>query len=812
MAVLRSNNWLGQQRVDVPHLRAVESSLCADFDVLAGNIMAGLAPVVVSGFDTITTGAIGQPATNVQVNVAGAIVMHTQATDSGTFIQIPSTRAAETLNSTNARVKGSFTSSAPNYVGIDLVRTADTTTADLVQFLNPVTNLESPKDVPLGRTFDYVIYISTQDFSATPNICPIAVITTDGSNNVSAITDARNMFYRLGSGGSNPNALYTYPWPGGRTELGTNADFSAADKKINSQKDWMNAIMTRLWEVGGGEHWYSNTGWQNVQLLRNGTSVFVSTGDYFEWVGSNLHWQSLRVAFSNSTGWYNDIADQTTDSAGLTDLADGECIYVDLDRTTNRTGGTALTAKKTFYATLGSPIIPGSRMVIAWRIGTNIFTRGNSYYIGATFNVATTTTVGTVKLHDASLTPATPVVYSDGSINVANGIVGLDANKTATIAATGGTAALTVSGGGGVGVNSTGGPNGWGGTFVGGATNGGGVSGTSQGTGIAVQGTANGTGIGVKGIGGGTGVVGTGGVGGIGVQGTGGTSGAGGDFTGGNTAPAIQAHVSGTSNTGPLVKYLDTTAKGITYVDFTGYFNGPGFQWTESWVDYVYAYAAGGPSGATLPNSSRWTYSSPQASSQGNMFFNGGSMTFGNLVAGAYGSGYVALASTNAITQFNVANNVDHLIVSLEFDWVSTGDAFTTIYAGLANGLIAHTATQFWGFKWTGPSGTEFHGMNGGNVTGGSADITLTGVTSGVLKMIYCGSQTPWGVFNGTLGANVGMLYFFQNNVLKGSTQCIMNNNNSIHIALEAYEVATGTSFPTIGPFRLHVCNIASYV
>lgn len=482
MAVLRSNNWLGQQRVDVPHLRAVESSLCADFDVLAGNIIAGFQPVIVSGFDAITTGAVGQPATNLQINVANAVVMHTKATDSGTFLQVPSTRAAETLNSTNTRVKGGFTSSSTNYIGIDLVRSADSTTADLVQFLNPVTNIESPKDVPLGRTFDYVIYVSTQDFSATPNICPLAIVTTDSSNNVSAITDARNMMFRLGSGGSNPNALYTYSWPGGRTELGTNADFSAADKKIGSQKDWMNAIMTRLWEVGGGEHWYSNTGWQNVQLVRNGTSVFVSTGDYFEWVSSNLHWKSLRVVFSNSTGWFNDIADQTSDSTGLTDLADGQCIYVDLDRTTNRTGGTALVAVKGTTATLGTPLIPGSRMIIAWRIGSNIFTRGNSYYVGATFSVATTSSVGTVKLHQASLTPATPVALTDGDLNTASGVPQFDINRVLTIGVpTGGTnqTALLATGlGTGTGIQGTGGASNGKGIFgQGGGTTGTGVQG-----------------------------------------------------------------------------------------------------------------------------------------------------------------------------------------------------------------------------------------------------------------------------------------------------------------------------------------------
>lgn len=529
MSVLRQENWLGQQRVDIPHLRAIESSICADFDVLAGRILTNLTPVVISGFDAIPTGAVGQPASSLQINVANATVMHSLATESGTIFWVPSTRAIEVLNASNTRLKGSFTASATNYIGFDLVRTADATTTDLVQFLNPLTNLETPKSVPLGRTLDYVIYVSTQDFSTTPNICPLAIVTTDASNNVLTLKDARNLYFRLGSGGSSANALSSYSWPGGRSELGTNADFNSGDKVIRSQFDWMDAIMTRLWEVGGGEYWYSATGWQNVQLLRNGTTVFVSTGDYFEWSGTNLHWRGLRAVFNNSTGWFNDIADQLTDNPGQTDLADGQCIYIDLDRTTNRTGGTSLVAVKGTTATVGNPIIPGSRMILAWRSGTLIFTRGNSYSVGAQFVVATTSAVGVVKLHAASLSPATPVVFSDGDKDAASGIVGLSANKVATIAA------LATSNASGI--TSTGDGTGAGGSFIGG----------SNGVGLFAQG--NGTREGINTTGGGTlgtGIVAAGAVhAGVG-------SGVAGQFTGGgNSATSAET---GTSGAGVVAK------------------------------------------------------------------------------------------------------------------------------------------------------------------------------------------------------------------------------------------------------------------
>ncbi len=494
MSVARQANLLGQQRLDIPHVRGIESSIANDFDLLAGQIMAGRAPLIVSGFNVVPVAA-GTAATSLQIAVANSVIMHPEASEAGTIFQVPASRLPETLNAANTRLTGTFTANTVNYIGIDLRRTADASTADLVQFLDADTNIENPKTVPLGRTLDYAIVVSTQDFSLTPGIAPLAKVTTDAFNNVAsvvynsvtyaAIEDARGFMFRLGSGGSVTNPLHAYSWPNGRTEIGNNSDFSAGDKAITSFKGWLDAAMTRMWELGGGEHWYSATADRNVQLMRVGASTFVSDGDFFEWTGTNnLHWQGLRFTFDNSTAYYNDIKDQLVDSTGLTNLADGDCIYVDIDRTTNRTGGTALQPVKTSVLLLGTPTVPGSRHIIAWRSGTKIFTRGTSYPIGQAFQVATTGAVGVVKLMQTPGAPAAPVVYNP------------DANNALTYAASGGNAtALTVTGNGsGAGVNATGGASGIGvvatGVGVGagvsafgGATNGNGVQAQGGGTG-----------------------------------------------------------------------------------------------------------------------------------------------------------------------------------------------------------------------------------------------------------------------------------------------------------------------------------------
>jgi hypothetical protein len=406
MAVRRQQSVLAQQRVDVPVFRAIESSVAADFDLLAGTIMANRIPAIVSGFNLITSG-VTQPSA-LQIQVANSVLMHYYATDSGTIFQVDADRANETLSTTNPKIQGSFLPGQTNYIGLDFSRASDPTTTDAVQFFDTDTNAEVTKTVPLARTIDYTIIISASDFDSNSGVCPLAKVTLDSNSVITSVQDARNILWRLGTGGSTPNTKNAYSWPAGRNEASSSDPFLGGDKAIGSMKSWMDAMMTRAWEMGGGEFWYSPTADRNVVMGRTG-SPFVSSGEYFEWSGSNLHWQGLTVTFANSTGIYNDISNQTGDSVGLTNLADGECIYVDLDRTQTRIRGTnSLNAVKASLSLLGTPDVPGSRWVIAWRYGSSIFTRDQSYAVGSAFKLATVSTAGMVRLSATDTGGATP--------------------------------------------------------------------------------------------------------------------------------------------------------------------------------------------------------------------------------------------------------------------------------------------------------------------------------------------------------------------------------------------------------------------
>jgi hypothetical protein len=284
MAITRQQNFLGSQRVDVPHLRAQESAVCYDFDVLAGQIMGGRKPLIVKGFTINVNGTIGADPTTLTMSVAGGLIMHYGASESGSIFAVGDDVAAETLDASNANVLGGFTANTINYIGLDLLRAADDSTADSVQFLDSNTLLEVTQTVDLARTLQYKIVISTQNFSVSSNILPVAKVITNATNGITSITDARPMLFRLGSGGDSVNALSTYSW-GTRTEnsvsyTGTTDPFTAEDKTINDLKSWIDAIMTSLWEVRGGEYWYSKSVRDNVKLIYT-SSVLTYNADNF---------------------------------------------------------------------------------------------------------------------------------------------------------------------------------------------------------------------------------------------------------------------------------------------------------------------------------------------------------------------------------------------------------------------------------------------------------------------------------------------------------------------------------------------------
>lgn len=415
MSVLRQGNWLGQQRIDVAHLRALESSIVADFDLLAGTIVAGQRGFVVRGL-TIPFKGIGVlPADRLVLRVGGAVTVHPTASEKASIFTISDNEPEQVLNTSNEKVEGAFLANSTNYIGIDISRVTDPESYDTVKFLDADTEQEIPKTVPLSRVLDYRIVISPQGFSVRPQILPIARVKTDAVGTVVEIADCRPLLFRLGSGGDVPNAQNRFYWSerhkGSVASSSNDVDpFVSGDKQITSQKQWMDAVMTRLWELGGGPYWFSPSSDRDIKTAY-GPVVNPNWGNVSLDDG-NLKWQSISVLFANSPASLNVVADELE---GVL-FPDGSCLYVDIDRNVEQT----VFARVGKITDIGTPLIPGSRIILAWRIGDNIFLRDAPYENGRVVPTATSGSDGVVRLYQEALNPANPSVLPDSILSKIN--------------------------------------------------------------------------------------------------------------------------------------------------------------------------------------------------------------------------------------------------------------------------------------------------------------------------------------------------------------------------------------------------------
>lgn len=551
MATSRQGNWLGQQRIDLPDLRSIESATSRDFDILAGTIMGGKYPLIVKGFTIPVTNKLTNLADTLLLNVADSILVHYNASESGTIFATPATATTELLSSTNSKVVGSFTPSATNYIGLDYLRSADTTTSDLTKFLDAGTLTEIEQTVPKARTLDYRIIITTQAFTTATNIAPLAIVVTDANNAVVSIKDTRNLFFRLGSGGDTANESYCYPWATDRTENGMTYvagnlydPFAGGDKSIGSMKDWMNAAMTGIWECRGGEFWYSAQNRDQVKMVY-GPRTIVANEDNFYYNAGVLEWMNISLMFENGNGVYrNDVSD------GSATMVDGQCLYVDLDRSQDiiATAGAippytdGIAANVTDIDLLGTSVIPGRRYIIAWMIDGKVHCRDKAYPIDRPWHQAGEVGLGVVRINK---TPVTNVLYANDSTDSSPVVLAIDdEGQVVNTAFAGNSTAFTGTGfGTGNGIKGIGSVAGSVGVWGEGTLASFGVYGVGA-TVAAGQG-----GSGVQGAGGATGI----GNGGVGVWGTGGNS---------DTAPGIGVYGKGGSIT---ALGNDTSATGATF-------------------------------------------------------------------------------------------------------------------------------------------------------------------------------------------------------------------------------------------------------
>jgi len=344
MAVRRQNNLISQQRVDVPQMRSIESAVSSDFDeLLRGWVIGDKGGFVLRGMEIAMAGSIGGAASGLSLLVADSSIWHGTSAQAGTFFVVPSGTPAQPLSSAiNSRVDGAFVASAINYVGIEYEREPDDSTSGQVYLWNPTTASETTKTVPLAKTLDYRIKITTSVWAAS--VLPIATVTTDAAGNVTSIEDRRPMLFRLGTAGrQTPNPFYVYPWSNhseGRLENNPSSSsssinpFRGGDKGIYTEREWKEVVMSLFLEINGGTYWYSQgTGGSTGSIRKDlGLTVFTGQGlvSHDQTTAGQMNWsQNVYAKLIGSRLTYRFDANA---AGGNVILADDEVAYVNLVR------------------------------------------------------------------------------------------------------------------------------------------------------------------------------------------------------------------------------------------------------------------------------------------------------------------------------------------------------------------------------------------------------------------------------------------------------------------------------------------------
>lgn len=384
MAIKRQGRFYSQERLSVPGIRAIESAVSADFDSVLRDMIAGSSTsYVLSGFKVnIGVSTFSQSADNLTLNTLNGSLLNTTGVESGTLLKVTGS-SAEALNSANARLTGAFIAGSTNYISINYVRKADTST-DTVYFYDKNSETEFSKLLPVSTLLDYQIVINTTGFGVN---VPIAIVQTNSGNVPTQITDSRNMLFRLGTGGLTPDAFHSYPWLSGRTEPGTvttssGSDiFTGADKDIPILKDWMDAVMTSIKEVKGSPYWFSTGSGggssSGLSLMTVNDDANLST-----WHGLGTFTHNVAVTGQLISSTTFTIRNMVTDASVVVDsftksMADGEVLFLNLTRYSDITGNVTIVPTGTLP---GSLVGQNNLVIKAGSVGQFVsLTRGAPY-------------------------------------------------------------------------------------------------------------------------------------------------------------------------------------------------------------------------------------------------------------------------------------------------------------------------------------------------------------------------------------------------------------------------------------------------
>ena len=334
MAVLGRLLVSSAERLDLPDLLSLDSYAAGDWKYFLKSLVGDTKPFILKGFDIIDPGnAIGTQSCSIRV--ADSITYY-PGSNSGSFfhgLQEGHTQAAPLVPE--------LRKNAVNYVYLTF--STFNTSVDTRAFWDPDKDGgaggEFTQDINTESVLKVDVNVSTGSFPA--NTVPVAKVTV-GPVVITAIEDARDMMFRLGSGGINPNPFNTYGWrslpaagyereePPTQMLAGGVNPFQGADKNILTLKEWMDAVMSKLRELGGTTYWYDDT--SSFGII---TNFFDAVATTFKSKGQWIH----DSATPGLVTWTEDIHIKMTSDprtyivrAGNKTLANEQVMYIPMVR------------------------------------------------------------------------------------------------------------------------------------------------------------------------------------------------------------------------------------------------------------------------------------------------------------------------------------------------------------------------------------------------------------------------------------------------------------------------------------------------
>lgn len=331
MAVLGRLLVSSAERLDLPDFLSIDSYVQGDFKYLLNSFVGDSKPFVLKGFDVINPGnSVGTQ--NVSIRVANSVVYYPGSSAGPFFFGL------EEGNSQAAPLVPELRKNATNYVYLTL--STSEAGKDTRAFWDPDKNGgdggEFTQDVNTQSVLSVVVNVSVSSFPEnTIPVCKVVV----GPNFITSIQDCRDMMFRLGSGGINPNPLSKYSWRSSPSSTYTRSEpnttmtnaldpnpFQGGDKNIQSLKEWMDAVMTKLAELGGTTYWYEDTSVYNL------INVFKDS------LATSIKSKGVWSSSSNTAGmltWTEDILLQSSSDlsetiirAGTKTISNDQVMYI----------------------------------------------------------------------------------------------------------------------------------------------------------------------------------------------------------------------------------------------------------------------------------------------------------------------------------------------------------------------------------------------------------------------------------------------------------------------------------------------------